>query len=80
MGPADLAPGLVPTRIASITAGESSKAPRARICDTTASKVCLSIMPGECSAEPLQLDAWAGSLEADITRRHESAKARLDLV
>ena len=53
-GPADLAFGLAPMRIASITAGEPSKAPRARICDTTASKVCFSIMPGECSAAPLQ--------------------------
>jgi len=49
-----LAFGLAPMRIASITAGEPSKAPRARICDTTASKVCFSIMPGECSAAPLQ--------------------------
>eukprot|EP00964_Phaeocystis_antarctica_P094282 scaffold61024_cov53-Phaeocystis_antarctica.AAC.3 len=73
-GPADLALGSVPMRIASITAGEPSKAPRVRICDTTASKVCLSIMPGECSAEPLQ--RRARSRRRARIQRGESCRSR----
>ena len=73
-GPADLALGSVPMHIASITVGEPSKAPRARICDTTASKVCLSIMPGECSAEPLQ--RRARSRRRARIQRGESCRSR----